>query len=474
MAGIGDYIHYKKANYRKFGTYKNDGSNYNDAMRIFQDQREAVRRRLPVNNNQDLEGLENFLNGMMYGKEDATEADVKAMKELQHRVYNAFNERYNNFGINFQKGMNVYYKGDTGATQSEGIYLKTLEKYLQTIKLMADDAIKLKGKADISKINDTIKNLEAYINMNKDQNYISLTNNTAAQSLMKDINEVLKMQSIPKALAIGDAFEYWLAIASQYAGAKAVELSDDLIIDTLVKGGDRSNPIISMSNFSDEYVSMDELIASGAFSPGWKPIDNNTAFRFNKPTQDKLDMVFNWKGDELKVSAKNYKLENSTSTIHLVSGTSLLYLISTENIDFVNHWLNTVTGSPSESIESTRLQQAHIAMKLTIFAKALTGLDTSAQSNVANTFILNHRTNHHIYVRSMREIFDSVEALADKDLKGVNFSNYPIRIPNVWVGAKRGAMSAASAQQRISNLIAKLHTYNISVSMKPEALNKKS
>ena len=95
MAGIGDYIHYKKANYRKFGTYKNDGSNYNDAMRIFQDQREAMRRRLPVNNNQDLEGLENFLNGMMYGKEDATEADVKAMKELQHRVYSAFNERYN-------------------------------------------------------------------------------------------------------------------------------------------------------------------------------------------------------------------------------------------------------------------------------------------------------------------------------------------------------------------------------------------
>jgi hypothetical protein len=48
-----------------------------------------------------------------------------------------------------------------------------------------------------------------------------------------------------------------------------VEVSDKLIIDTLVKGGDRSNPIISLSNFSDEYVNMDELLKSGVFSKGW-------------------------------------------------------------------------------------------------------------------------------------------------------------------------------------------------------------
>jgi hypothetical protein len=61
------------------------------------------------------------------------------------------------------------------------------------------------------------------------------------------------------------------------------------------------------------------------------------------PTQDKLDVLFNWDGDELKVSAKNYKLEDSSAMIHLVSGTSLLYLISSEKTDFVNHWLNVIT-----------------------------------------------------------------------------------------------------------------------------------
>jgi hypothetical protein len=76
-------------------------------------------------------------------------------------------------------------------------------------------------------------------------------------------------------------------------------------------------------------------------------LNDHTGFIFDKPTQDKLDMVFNWKGDELKVSAKSYKLASSGSLIHLISGTSLLYLISSENTDFVNHWLNCVSGTDS-------------------------------------------------------------------------------------------------------------------------------
>jgi hypothetical protein len=43
---------------------------------------------------------------------------------------------------------------------------------------------------------------------------------------LAQINSVLKMQSIPKALAIGDAFEYWLALASTYGGAKTIEVAD--------------------------------------------------------------------------------------------------------------------------------------------------------------------------------------------------------------------------------------------------------
>jgi len=63
------------------------------------------------------------------------------------------------------------------------------------------------------------------------------------------------------------------------------------------------------------------------------------------PTQDKLDVAFEWKGDLLNISAKNYSLANSDAMIHLLSGSSLLYLISNENPDFVNHWLNLIAAN---------------------------------------------------------------------------------------------------------------------------------
>lgn len=468
MAGIGDYIHYKKENYRKYGTTIKGPSNYGQATSIFVEQRNALKNRIPSTTSNNLQSLENFLNGMMYGRSGEEEYDAQAIQELQNRVSQVFTEKYSNFGLNFSKGMEVYYKGNQKATQEKSIKITTLEKYLQTIKSMADGSIQLSKSANVDMITGVINQLEMYLNSYSGENgIVDLTKDGSARDLLAQINKVLKMQSIPKALAIGDAFEYWLALASQYGGAKAVEVSDQLIIDTLVKGGNRSNPIISLNNFSDEYVNMDELMRSGAFNRGWQPINDSTGFMFNKPTQDKLDMVFNWEGDELKVSAKNYKLTSSGSLIHLVSGTSLLYLISGENVDFVNHWLNCISGT--DSIGGKILQSAHIAMKLTILVKALTGMGTSSSANVADTFILNNRTQQHIYVRSMGQILNNVENLITKDINGVRFSGYPNRIPNKWIGAKQGPMSRVSAQARISNLIAALHTYNISVSITPEA-----
>lgn len=470
MAGIGDYVHYKKENYRKFGTTYKGPSNYSDAMSLFDRQRQELKSRIPNTRSKNLQGLENFLNGMMYGSDNGSQFDAQAMQELQRRVQNAFSEKYANFGLNFNKGMEVYYKGDVQISNKDSISLSQLERYLNIIKEMANGIIKTSKGADIAMMNNVIMQLENYLNLHADKgnSRINLTSDAIAQDLIAQINRVLKMQSIPWAGAIGDAFEYWLALASQYGGAKAVELSDKLIVDTLVKGGERSNPIISLSNFSDEYVNMDELLKSGVFSQGWQPLNDYTGFKFDKPTQDKLDMIFNWEGDELHVSAKNYKLADSKQMIHLVSGTSLLYLISGENTDFVNHWLNCVSGS--DSVSGKLLQSAHIAMKLTLLVKALTGMGTSAASNTADTFILNNRAASHIYVRSMGQILDSIDNLISKDINGVRFSHYPDRIPNKWVGAHRGAMSQAAAYMRITNLIAKLHTYNISVSMSPLAI----
>ena len=464
MAGIGDYIHFKKENYRKYGTLKpGNGTNFSDVTSVFNQQRKMLKSRIPSTNSSNLKGLENFLNGMMYGKDDDGKAyDEVAIKELQKLVETEFQKAYSNFDINFKNGIEVYHPEQ--GTQAQRISIKTLHNYLKTIQNMVNGSIKLSKTANINEIESVLNQLETYLKSNSQQTgMISLKNDLVAADLIPQINRVLKMQSLPWNKAIGDVFEYWLALASQYADGLA-EVESDKIIEQCVKGTSKSGIQISFDKFSSDYVDIDQIANSGVFKQGWQRIDDSNSFMFDKPIQNKLDVLFKWDGDELRISAKNYKLADSGKLIHLVSGTSLLYLIQAENVDFINHWLNCVAGSKSNNLGKI-LQDAHTTMKLTLFVQALTGMNQG--SGFADTFVLNNRTKKHIYVRSMKEILDAVE----NNVEAIKISNYPNSIPNKWVGKNMGVMSQASAKQRISNLIAALQTYKISVSMSSSVLD---
>jgi hypothetical protein len=56
-------------------------------------------------------------------------------------VSKVFVEKYSNFDLNFNKGMAVDYKWSEKVTQETSVKIATLEKYLQTIKNMANGSI---------------------------------------------------------------------------------------------------------------------------------------------------------------------------------------------------------------------------------------------------------------------------------------------------------------------------------------------
>lgn len=462
MPGIGDYIHYNKANYIKYGINVNEKKSI-DATNAFNIQRRKLKKMIPKTGkrNQDLTNLENFLNGLMYGSDgDSNEDDTKAMEKLKEMVNSVFQQNYSQLGVNFERGLQVY--PDNLVTEKQ-LDKATIKKYLDIITNMTNGSIKLKSSAknNIDIINNTIEELQRYVNSYEEDLLLDEKN---SKRLIAQINTILKMQSLPTFKAIGDVFEYWLAIASKFVGGVAVETADK-IVDDLVKGGNTSTPIISMNNFSDDYVDRDYLRNSGVFDKKWK-INKYSDFEFDSPTQDKLDVIFNWHNEGLRISAKNYKLADGQPWIHLVSGTSLLFLISTEDANFVNHWLNCISsGINNNEIQNDLLQKAHTEMKLAIFMKALTGVNTSAKSNTSNVFILNNRTKKHIYVRTVSQIVGAVEQLLMmENLDILKLSNYPFIVQNKWFGQEND-FNMNDAQMRISNLLATLHTHKISVSM---------
>lgn len=481
MAGIGDYIHYKLSNYRKFGTTKEGPSNYESYDAIFQQQRKYIKNHIISTQSQQLTDIETFLTNLFYKKPtNGGRLNEEAYNELVKRVNTMFEQKHPSFKMNIKNagGTSVTYKGQQEIkADRKKISVSKIEEYLRTITGLVDGSIKInklgQTKENQALIKKTKDDLQNYLNSVKDTTKKEIKIDKSNISLFDDINTVLKFQSLPYAMAIGDIFEIWLALASDYAGGRAVDLADEFVEKNLIKGSSRSTPIISLNNFSDEYVSAKKLMESGVFSKGWQRIDENNSFQMTAPTQDKLDVVFEWNGDTLNVSAKNYSLNSSSSMIHLVSGTSLLYLISNENADFVNHWLNLVAANSDgegDNLSAAR-QAAHIEMKLTILMKALTGQGLG-QSGVSDTFILNARSQGKVYVRSMSSIINNIEKLigSGSEIRGIHISNYPNTISNTWVGSNKSELSESSALERISNLIAQLHTYKISVEVSPEAL----
>lgn len=469
MPGIGDYIHYSNANYRKFGTNRTGESNYNEAIKVFEEQRHLIMKTIVSTRSTNLPQLEKYLNGLLYGREiDGAKLSDEEWSYFIKKFYNQFDEKFANFGVIFDSSnaLQAYAKKKI-APEDTSLSINRIKQYIYSIersvkKMNSNGA----NTSDILEFNQAIDALNMLSQQVDDKTgLVNLKNIPASESILNQINRVLNRLSFPTPLATGSALEYFLAAAGNYANERA-NIEADKLVDGLVSkvvGQEGSAAIINASQFS-EYVDVKEL--ANLVSETWQ-LNNDTNLEMKLATQDKLDVILNWRGDTYNVTAKNYMLKDH-KMVTLVSGAPLLTFINGENPDFINHWLNTVTMNDRERKANANLELAHIAMKLTILAKALTGQGTG-KVGVADTFIINNRSAHRIEVYSTHQILDKIERQINTAAK---FAGYPDIIKNVWVG--KGAIgsipSTASAQERITHLLAQLSTFKITASINYDAI----
>lgn len=471
MPGIGDYIHYSNANYRKYGTLQEgEGSDYGDAVQVFEAQRQAVINNIVSTKSTQLFQLEKYLNSLLYGQEiDGSKLSEEEWKRFMERFYQQFDEKFANFGVIFDSSNALQAYAKKKITEDDYLDINRIKQYISsienTVKRMTSKGNA--SNADIMEFNLAIDRLNFLSQQVDDKTgIVNLSMIPESESILNQINRVLKRVSFPTPLATGSALEYFLAAAGNYAAEKA-KIEADKLVDNMVSkvvGQEGSVAIISSNQFSD-FVDVKEL--AGLVSETWK-LNSNTDLEMKVATQDKLDVILNWNGDTFNVTAKNYMLKEH-KMVTLVTGAPLLSFINGERPEFINHWLNTVTMNDRERKANANLELAHIAMKLTILAKALTGQGTG-KTGIADTFIINNRSAKRIEVYSTAEILNRIE----KNINDVaRFAGYPNIIKNVWVGkgASGSIPSTASAQVRITNLIAQLSTFKIKASINYDALH---
>ena len=469
MSGIGEYVHYKKKNYIRYGTgypeNKSEKSRYGQAMEVFANSRQQILSQIHKSDNTNsYESIEKFLNDLMYGSPQNSGIGSQVFQQFQNEVLEEFQKTYPYLGIDFNNGLSVY--NEFGQTPPENTTLSTLKGYVEKInKLLQNNQIASKNIEEIKQLQLDIDN---YVQMclQQGQGLNSTINLNNSSNIIDRINLAFHVGSKPSSQAIKKVFNIWLAIANKLTATNANKTAQELLANNLIKP---LSSHISMKNFSQDIVSNESI--QGVLPKGWNYISSAASFQFQSTSQDRLGVIFNYDNDVFQISSANYSLGSTNKQIYLIQGIPLMNLISNMGqIDFVNHWLNCISTGEG-AVETNRIQQAHILMKLSIFATALNNYKGVGGS--ADTFILNNRAERRIYVRSIQDMAYQMSQIfmeTNGENKMVSISNYPKTINNIWVG-DMDYKSRSLAQQRISNLINSLHGYSLSVSINPNLLN---
>jgi hypothetical protein len=104
MSAIGNYIHYKNYNYRKYGIVFPDGqpkyNGYAEALKVFKAQKENIKKRIKTSKSsgKDLQSLEKYLNDLLHHKGANTSvSSEEAYKAFLKLVNDAFSDTFKDF-----------------------------------------------------------------------------------------------------------------------------------------------------------------------------------------------------------------------------------------------------------------------------------------------------------------------------------------------------------------------------------------
>lgn len=489
MSAIGDYIHYSVKNYNKYGFNKAEDGPSVPAVDAYAAQQQSIKSRMVETEIVNKEGIEDALS-FIFSTHDSGSQGAEIQAKIQEKLSEIFGETLGRIDWstgNIRQQLNSAKQGTIAKIQQDAnqanMELSTILKRVQALMQIRNG---IKNKEDWTvlngKINDILHNLSdiirqgnrgvvgqlrqvidegiSYENVSLNNQMLSLVSESsgeATRSLVAQVNAVLKdYASVPAInLQKGNLFELALAAVPAVARIRAGESVESAMKDfeSAVVGGSRTKVKIDLSQFTENLNYSDLQFKGYATSATYKTIISYGA------SQDKIDVNLQWDSSVLPVSAKNVNL-SSKSGVHVVSGTSLLYLLQDENHDFVNHYLNAV-AIHNDSGTPNGLQEAHELAKITVLYKAISG-DTLGREK-ATVFIVNDNRTGKVRIFDIRNLvlkaMENIDTYTIITSNGSDMNN--IQLPNDWHD---------SYADRITALIASVHRQKISAILKPNLL----
>lgn len=456
MGAIGDYVHYSYAGYEAHGTSRNG------TFKAWKSQRQKVLKsasKLSKSslNKQERQQLEQLLTGMMSTAEPADAITNQARQNVLDKMEQQFNDTLQE--IDWSTGdvkMHVDRESVIGRAKDAKNIDDLIKRVDKLEKIMTQEAqqgilIEKKAKKQVKEIQKYYHEIANKIGQYEKSNQLSV--NAYAQ-IADDLEKQRK--------ALNE-------LIAKYAAYPAVSLQKGTFFERLIE----QVPLVAeqlgiealTKVVGDDYeeVSFDQSQFSGAFTS--TALIGNVLEKTSS-SQGKIDVELQWDDKQIGLSAKNIAIDPNKYQIHLVTGSSLLYMIQDRDTDFVNHFLNLFAkhGRPGAITGAFRTSKELMKdeMKLILFFKALTGANYKRKA--ANLFVVNDSTTGRVYVKSIEGLIDKVAEDINKyvgiTLNGNTFNTSIKQFNNP---------SLDNSKDRISALLMDVHARKVNVSLKPSA-----
>ena len=464
MSALGEYIHYTAKG------YQNEGITRDGEFTSWVSQRAAIKNRAAAHKSsltiEEIKELESVIGGL---KDMNLESSMIAkgrygVEDILNRSFNEStrNIRWDALGMEWEENEKENILGKIHRHYNEQKvleldYQKAYDKASKLYQIMFQkrfDGSYPKGQVtnDCKELIKIIRALKLKIDKNLEKRGFNYSDNKISQKtdyqLVRDINKMIEQYAAYPALNAqqGLAFEAAIAMAPYVAQGMAYEEAAKQIV------GDKK-----------EFVK----INSNRFSQSIKSYLSPDVFCETNASQGKVDVELKWHSKTAKISAKNVNLSNNR-WVHIVSGSSLLFLLQDININFVNHFLNLIVehddAEKDKGLGSFIENKKELIMQeviLILFYKALTG-DNYGRSS-ANIFAINDNSNKYgVRVFNMDNIIQKVVnnkgmtsliSIKNNENQKLNM----VKLQNKWIN------NDLDGSQRIANILMQLHQQKIFV-----------
>ena len=460
MGGIGDYVHLSARGYVNHGVTKRG------AFQAYKSRKEIINQKAKKLgktglSEQDRSELAGILQSMtQMGANPNNENLAEAQRYLQEKMTELFKQEVQTIDWstgNVTTNSSHPHVGQVRTQKSvldENHFVKKIQQLEEALLQQVSNGlvgadITLKDRLGKLKreYETTIREIQKDLKNRNLPSAKASANRAKIKNIKDEYNNIVKYWASypPVFLQKGVYFEHLISLAPRVANNAAMDAIGKVI------GGESEKIIINKDKFQSKYLTKEF---------------ENKVFVNTKASQGKVDVEMNWKGRDLNISAKNINIKDYTR-IHLVSDTSLLFLLQDEPAPFVNHALNILSRHTGrEGIQKINSMRADMLQELRLIAlyKALTG-DAGGRKK-ANTFIVNDNATGRVQVYDVGEIIE-------KAMEGNNLSS-AVGVPALGANWRlfSNARHATSAAERISGLLADVHERKISVTLSVSALPK--